>query len=94
MWAWVFFLVGCIPTSIHPLYTEKDILFDDTLLGQWRLEDSEDVVWHFQKLGDQGYELTISEHEKVDQYEAHLVQLKEHLWIFFPSWRVKMFPIC
>lgn len=29
-------LGGCVPVmSLHPLYTEKDVLFEEKLLGSW-----------------------------------------------------------
>jgi len=29
-------LGGCVPVmSLHPLYTEKDVLFEEKLLGRW-----------------------------------------------------------
>ena len=37
---------GCIPTSLHPLYTEEDILFDQRLIGSWSEEDGDDS-WTF-----------------------------------------------
>ena len=37
-WLSVVVLMGCIP-SLHPLYTEKDLVFDESLLGEWTLDD-------------------------------------------------------
>ncbi|HET8891602.1 MAG TPA: hypothetical protein VFQ41_22065, partial [Candidatus Angelobacter sp.] len=29
-------LTGCVPVdSINPLYTDKDVVFDESLLGEW-----------------------------------------------------------
>ena len=39
---------GCI-TSLHPLYTEKDLVFDKHLLGTWR-SDSPTESWKLENL--------------------------------------------
>jgi len=40
-------LGGCVPVmSLHPLYTEKEITFDERLLGIW-LGDSNESQWEF-----------------------------------------------
>lgn len=42
-------LGGCVPVmSLHPLYTEKDIIFEDKLLGTW-IEDNNDTTWEFER---------------------------------------------
>jgi hypothetical protein len=39
-------LGGCIPVmSLHPLFTEKDITFDEKLLGTW--VDANESMWQF-----------------------------------------------
>jgi len=32
---------GCIP-SVHPFYTNKDIVFDSRLLGEWQAKKKAD----------------------------------------------------
>jgi len=79
------FMVNCLVTSIHPLYTEKDLVFKPELLGTWE----NDELWTFEKMGKNAYELTIkesSESEGIKEreergiYEAHLVKLE---WFLF-----------
>jgi hypothetical protein len=37
------FLTGCVPVdSLNPLYTDKDVVFDETLLGSWVGPDNGD----------------------------------------------------
>jgi hypothetical protein len=61
-------MVGCIP-SLHPLYTEKDLVFDSSLLGTWVFVDPEEnrhsMSWVFQKSKEyaDSYDLTITEEE-------------------------------
>lgn len=54
---------GCVP-SLHALYTEKEIVFDKTLLGTWK-QDNGNSTWTFSKAK-----------EKSNQYEV-IVELKE-----------------
>lgn len=51
-------LIGCVP-SLHELYTEETLIFDEGLLGTWKGED----VWHFEPDGEDGYLLTIVQDE-------------------------------
>jgi hypothetical protein len=37
-------LTGCVPVdSLNPLYTEKDTVFDESLLGEWIGPDANDT---------------------------------------------------
>ncbi len=73
------FMASCFVTSMHPLYTEKDLTFAPELLGTWENED----VWIFEKSGENVYELTIKEQEskKTGVYETHLVKLGKYLFL-------------
>nr|NQU93150.1 hypothetical protein [Bacteroidota bacterium] len=57
----ILFLSGCIP-SIHPLYTEDDIVFKSELLGTWY--EKADTRWVFEKHGENQYLMTyVEDHE-------------------------------
>jgi hypothetical protein len=91
-------LVGCVPVmSLHPLYTEKDIIFEEKLLGTW-VDDSNDTVWEFQRVVDESekaiefkrpdrpenaYKLLF--HDNKDgtkgSFFAHLVKLENKLFL-------------
>ena len=46
MWLLLGFLllpVGCVP-SLHPLYTDQDVIFDQSVLGVWA-EDGSKETW-------------------------------------------------
>ncbi|MBC8481239.1 MAG: hypothetical protein H8D47_01055 [Planctomycetes bacterium] len=80
---------GCVP-SLHPLYTEKDIIFEEKLLGTWKSDDP-DWVWEFEK-GDEenSYDLFITEEpgeeQKKDKLIVHLVRLDDMLFLdFYPE---------
>ena len=76
-------LAACIP-SVHPYYTEKDVVFEPKLLGEWQEKDKteEPQIWNFEKGKDQAYDLTVSEKEgKRGQFEAHLFKLKQDYFL-------------
>ena len=75
----VCFIVGCIP-SLHPLYTEKDLVFEKSLLGTWS-DDSPDNSWAFSQSGDKEYKLIYTEDGKPGVFVAHLLKLKDKMFI-------------
>ncbi len=67
---------GCIP-SLHPLYTDETLIFDENLIGKWMpVEENEGDfgIWQFSKAGDNEYELKILQ-GKVGRFVAHLLEL-------------------
>ncbi|MDP3025667.1 MAG: hypothetical protein Q8O10_09060 [candidate division Zixibacteria bacterium] len=78
------FLANCVP-SLHPLFTEKDLVFDPALIGMWVDENGKNT-WAFQKSGDNSYELVYTENESPAKFEAHLVKLEKFLFLdLFPE---------
>jgi hypothetical protein len=74
---------GCIP-SLNPFYTDKDVVFDVRLLGEWQEEGkSEDPeVWKFEKSGEKAYKLTVVEKPgKEGTFDARLFKLKEERFL-------------
>jgi len=88
---------GCI-RSIHPLYTEKDLVYERGLLGTWVDEDTT-AIWTFTRAGEKRYKLTHrqtgyqsgfirSETVPGDTavFEVHLAQFGEFLFMdLFPE---------
>lgn len=69
-------LTGCIPTSINPLYTKQDLVFDPALMGVWRGEGDSKETWAFEKAGDTEYKFVYTEDDgKIGRFEAHLLKL-------------------
>jgi hypothetical protein len=69
-------LIGCIPTSLNPLYTAKDLVFDPALIGVWSDKNDSKETWAFQKAGDTDYKLIYTENDgKTGHFEAHLLKL-------------------
>src|SRR5687768_7449356 len=70
-------LIGCVP-SWNPLYTEKDLVFDDKLLGTWKDSDDKET-WVFEKTGEKSYRLTHTDSDgKKGKFDTHLLKLKGH----------------
>ena len=46
-------LTGCVP-SLHPLYTDADLIFEPQLIGLWAVDEN-DETWRFEKDTDKGY---------------------------------------
>ena len=79
----VLLLAACIP-SINPFYTEKDVVFEKKLLGEWQENDKADEsqIWKFEEGKDKAYKLTITEKEgKHGEFEAHLFKLKQDYFL-------------
>jgi hypothetical protein len=79
--------VGCGPVaSLEPIYTENDLVFDPVALGVWYDED--DIYVHVTRAGDKAYRLIcltmspkLRRGGRIAVFEAHLVKLKEHLFL-------------
>ena len=78
------FLTGCVP-SLHPLFTDKDLVFDQALVGTWVDEDGKNT-WEFRKSGENAYELVYTENEEPAKFQAHLLKLGGFLFLdVFPE---------
>ena len=57
-------MTGCLTLSVHPLYFEEDLIFEEGLIGTWGPKDAEknlSELWIFKKAGDNEYRLIIKE---------------------------------
>jgi hypothetical protein len=73
-------LAGCVP-SLHPLYTEKDLVYDAALLGVW-VDDEGRTSWTVKRAGDKSYSLmAIDEKGNARHYEGHLLDLGKHRFL-------------
>ncbi len=86
-------LGGCIPVmSLHPLFTEKDLTFNEKLLGSWVQKDEPngaEAIWDFKRAdaNENAYKLTFTDKEgKKGLFVAHLVKLENRLFLdVYPS---------
>lgn len=75
----VVLLGGCLP-SLHQLYTDETLVFEEALLGKWRADEED--IWQFRKAGEKEYGLRIYNLGKeCGRFEAHLVKIKGMLFL-------------
>ena len=76
----LFLLTGCVP-SLHPLYTNNDLIFEQSLLGSWAGEKKS--AWTFGNEGDKkAYKAVYTdEGGKTGEFVAHLVKLKGTMFL-------------
>lgn len=69
-------LAGCIVTSLHPLFTEEDAIFNPKLVGTW-LDPAEknSITWDFQASNDKYYNCVVTEKGK----KYHFIAAIGHL---------------
>ena len=64
-------LTGCAP-SLHPFFTDEDVVFNEALLGVWIGDSGKKCL--FTRSGDNHYELLYVEDESA-RFEAQLIEL-------------------
>lgn len=73
-------LAACVP-SVHPLYTEKDLVQDPALSGSWTNTSSSDH-WAFEAAEGKSYQLVQTDAEgRVATFSAHLLKLDGVLFL-------------
>jgi len=84
-------LGGCVPViSLHSLYTQENVVFEEKLLGTW-VDDPNgpEVIWEFTRIDEpkNAYKLVFSDDKgKKGSFVAHLVKLQNRLFLdAFPS---------
>ena len=86
---------SCAP-SLHPLYTDKDLIFEPALLGEWveAKPDSKSTLT-FSKTGDKEYKLRSGDPgDKQSIFIARLVKLGDKLFLDHqtrPGFRARLF---
>ena len=71
-------LSGCLIQSLHPLYTDKELVFEDKLVGKW--SENGDSILEFKKAEGKAYQMRVFD-GKDGRYEAHLVKLKDMMFL-------------
>jgi len=78
-------LAGCVVTSVYPYYTDKDLVFDPALLGDWKGSDKDTMAFkeftRVEPLGDKGYRATSFTEEQTNSVICHLFRLKGQLFL-------------
>ncbi len=76
-------LAGCMIVSLHPLYLEEDLLFDERLLGTWVGEDSS---MRFERSGQKSYHFTLIEESEAAHFKLHLLRIGDHTFWDLSPW--------
>lgn len=72
--------MGCPVRSLSPLFAERDLVFNPTLIGVWANEDNETLT--FQKSGDKSYNVILRNNTgDTSTYKVQLGQLGK-FWFF------------
>jgi hypothetical protein len=69
-------LTGCVVTSVSPYYTEKDLVTEPALLGNWTNSKKPDQTWKFEQTDQFVYRLTLTEPSTTTVLEAHAFKLE------------------
>lgn len=77
-------LGGCVLSSLHPLYTDEELIFEEKLIGKWSDGNN---IWEFRAGEPNTYQMrVIDEESKEGRFVAHLVKLKDMLFLdIFPD---------
>jgi hypothetical protein len=75
-------MAGCTP-SLNPLYTDKDLIFDPSLLGVWVSDegDSHKTTWTFTRSGKNGYSMVSADDGEPARFDVALVSLGGNLYL-------------
>jgi hypothetical protein len=77
-------LGSCLPSlpSLHPLYTDETLTFEEKLIGKW-LDGN--TIWEFKKEGEKAYDMRVFD-GKEGLFKAHLVNLGDMMFLdIFPD---------
>lgn len=82
-------LGGCGPVmSLHRLYTEKELVFEEKLLGTW-IDANNESTWEFScpEQASKKYQLVYTDdEERKGLFEVHLVKLEDEFFLdVYPS---------
>ena len=91
----IFLLQGCLVKSLHPFFTERDIIFKKELLGNWTDKDSAawEIRQHMRTIGflkpqvpDKSYDITLTDNKGSSHFVANLFRLQDQLYLdFYPT---------
>lgn len=71
--------LGCVVPTLHPLFTEDDLVFDAQMIGPWAEDD--ETLWVFEKSSKPSYRLVIADNTEMSLFDAHLLQLGSHRFL-------------
>ena len=79
-----FLLVGCfeVSVSLHPIYTEEDLIFVPELLGTWYEGEPDDETLSFSSDDHRSYDLVVPDDEGgTFAFSVHLIRIKGTMFL-------------
>jgi hypothetical protein len=80
-------IVVCCTPSLHPLYTDEDVIFDEALIGVWQ-EEGAKGTWEFTRMeGEDAYRVVYTDDNGVSgELIVHLVLIEDRKFLdFYPA---------
>jgi hypothetical protein len=68
-------------SSINPLYSPDTIVFEESILGAWTLQNKESADWLFEKDRNSSYRIESIDGDKKVIFEGYLVKLGENCFL-------------
>ncbi len=77
----ILLLAGCIP-SLHPLYTDEDLVWKPALLGTWASSDDSQETWTFAESGTgKTYKVVFGTGDSSGEFLGRLVRVGAFLYL-------------
>jgi len=80
----VLLFAGCVVTAVYPYYTEKDLVFDPALVGDWMDGGKTNAASEFiriERAGENSYWATPLGLGETNRWELHLFRLRQQLFV-------------
>jgi hypothetical protein len=84
LFAVMLFFTGCVVTSIYPYYTDKDLVFEPAMVGDWAEAGATNASAEYVRIeqtGEKSYRATVFGTDGTNSIEAHLFRLKQQLYL-------------
>ncbi|HBG78068.1 MAG TPA: hypothetical protein DDW84_04355 [Phycisphaerales bacterium] len=77
-------LGGCVP-SLHPLFTDEEIIFDANLVGVWSEPNSKNF-WEFKQADNKKYDVIYTDEKGIGKFDGRLGKIGGDTFIdFYPQ---------
>jgi hypothetical protein len=79
-------LTGCWQKSVHPFYTEKDVIFDPQLAGTWTEgteSDGNRTTWTFTNIGGRRFNVVLQDKDTKYEFRGTMFKLGEERFLDF-----------
>ena len=80
-------LGGCVP-SLHPLFTDEEIIFDANLVGVWSEPNSNNPkdFWEFKPAANKKYDVIYIDEKGIGKFEGRLGKIEKDTYLdFYPQ---------